>query len=177
MLNIEDSIGFEWRKNGSKGRSRIHLFICKSCPNTIKSRICYLKNHSGLCNPCSSKIAIKRVQESNRLRPFEARYNILIQKTKHEPVDITYEDYIEYTKIDKCHYCDKHMNWMPHDNNPGFWLDRKDNTKYHTKDNVVVCCGDCNKTKRDFFTYEEFMLLRPVLCEIRNRRILSQESM
>lgn len=35
--------------------------------------------------------------------------------------------------------------------------DRLDNTKGHTKDNVVPCCKTCNNLKNRFFTHEEFV--------------------
>jgi hypothetical protein len=60
------------------------------------------------------------------------------------------------------------MPWQEHgENNPGFWLDRKDNSIGHLKGNLVVCCGNCNKTRRDAFSYEEFLLLAPILKQIR----------
>ncbi len=171
-FKLEDAIRIEWRKNGNKGRFRIYIFNCSICNNEIKSKKSYFIKHSGLCITCSSKNTIKLAQEQNRLKPFEARYNIFKNKIKDEPIktDVTYEVYLEFTKIKNCTYCDKFMNWLPYDNNPGFWLDRKDNNKYHTKDNLTVCCGDCNKTKRDFFTYEEFMILKPGLIEIQLKR-------
>lgn len=109
-----------------------------------------------------------------RKRPFEARYNNFLAKTKldNPKTDITYEDYLQYTKIPNCHYCERPINWQPYgDNIPGFFLDRKDNNKTHTKDNVVVCCGPCNSTKRNYFNYEEFLLVGPILKQIRLDRL------
>lgn len=169
MLKEKNYIGFEWYKNGNQNRFKKYLFKCLNCSNIIKAKKCEFSKHTGNCLPCSAKETIKIAQQYNRLRPFEARYNIFLSKIKDEPIktDITYLDYVEFTNIKNCHYCDKFMDWKPFDNNPGFWLDRKNNNLYHTKDNLVVCCGDCNKTKRDYFTYEEFLLLSPVLKQIR----------
>jgi hypothetical protein len=91
--------------------------------------------HKGLCQSCSAKITILSAQEHNRLRPFESRYKMFIQKIKNDKIstDLTYEDYLEFTKIKECHYYDKSMNWKPYDNNPGFWLDRKENDSGHIK--------------------------------------------
>lgn len=167
MLYIKDSIGIEWRPHG-KSRYKLYLFKCSSCDNTILSRKSAFKKHGGKCQSCSAKITIKCAQEKNRLRPFEARFNIF--KKKCQETDLQYEDYLEFTYIKNCHYCEKTLNWIPHDNNPGFWLDRKDNKLGHKKGNLVTCCGVCNFTKTDEFSYEEFLLLAPALKQIRINR-------
>ena len=174
MLNIKDSLGFEWRDNGinAKGvpiRYKIHLFKCSICPNPVRSRKCYMKKHSGECKSCSSKRTIKIANTACKLRPFEARYNIF--KHKCPETNLKYEDYLKFTSIKNCHYCDRNMPWQPYgENNPGFWLDRKSCNYGHIAGNLVVCCGLCNFTKRDAFTYEEFLLFAPILKSIRITR-------
>lgn len=166
MLIKENSLRTEWIY-GKQNRFRVYIFKCLTCDNEIRSRNSYFKKHSGLCIQCSSKITIKKAQQSNRLKPYESRYNIL--KVKCPDTTITYDDYLEFVGKD-CHYCERYMNWKPFDNNPGFWLDRKDSNLGHVKGNLVVCCGLCNFTKTDRYTYEEFMLLAPTLKLIREKR-------
>ena len=55
-------------------------------------------------------------------------------------------DYI-FTK--KCVYCGE-SDWKK------LGCDRIDNSKPHTEDNVVCCCGECN-TKRGTKEFEEFL--------------------
>lgn len=166
MLNIKDVIRVERDKTD---RYNILIFKCSNCSNEIRTRKTFLKLHPGICRSCSCKKTIKIAQLSNRLRPFEAKYNIF--KYKCPETDISYDDYLEFTKIPNCHYCEQTMPWQPFgENNPGFWLDRKDNNLGHLNGNLVVCCGVCNKTKRDEFTYEEFLQLAPVLKKIRENR-------
>lgn len=63
---------------------------------------------------------------------------------------ITLEEFTELnTKL--CHYCN---NQLPRTRSG---LDRKDNTKGYTIDNVVPCCTFCNHLKSDCFTYNEFL--------------------
>lgn len=50
-----------------------------------------------------------------------------------------------------CHYCGE-SDWTK------LGVDRIDNTKPHTPDNVVVCCGECN-LKKARCEYDEFMRL------------------
>jgi len=74
----------------------------------------------------------------------------------------------EYTELisGHCHYCKGVLN------STGIGLDRKDNFIGYTSDNVVPYCRQCNMVKNDFFTYDEMMLLAPVLEEIRKARSL-----
>lgn len=73
-------------------------------------------------------------------------------KNDKQKTDLTYEDYVEFTNIKNCTYCNSLIPWVEYgDNTPGFFLDRKINSLCHMKSNLVVCCGICNFTKRDFF--------------------------
>jgi hypothetical protein len=91
-----------------------------------------------------------------KLRPFESRYNSLISVNKERNnVNLTYEEYIEFTKIKNCHYCNVPMNWHPY-HMTGYYLDRKDNSLGYSVDNCVVCCARCNEAKSDHFTYDEW---------------------
>jgi hypothetical protein len=42
-------------------------------------------------------------------------------------------------------------------------LDRKDNDRGYSFDNVAVCCKECNFMKRNFATAEEFKAMRLLL--------------
>lgn len=53
----------------------------------------------------------------------------------------------------KCHYCGIKLN------ETGIGLDRKDNGVGYLYNNVVPCCGLCNTTKSDNFTYDEMLIL------------------
>lgn len=47
--------------------------------------------------------------------------------------------------------------------------DRIDNTKPHTKDNVVPCCTRCNKLRSNKFTVDEMKEIGAVIKRIENR--------
>lgn len=49
-------------------------------------------------------------------------------------------------------------------------LDRIDNSKGHTKDNVVVCCYDCNVARGDNFSFEEMLILGKTIQQIKANR-------
>jgi hypothetical protein len=115
-------------------------------------------------------------------RPYEAIYNRLVYKARKRglPISITYLDFLELTKVEKCHYCETPIHWTKH--NPSKKgtpnrcnLDRKSNDRSigYTLENVVVCCPQCNFAKGCNFTYEEFMLLVPTLRVITHNRLSS----
>jgi hypothetical protein len=86
------------------------------------------------------------------LRLYESLYNTIASKSKW-PVNLTYEDFVEFTKISKCHYCLASINWGP---KLGYHLDRMDSSAGYSKENCVVCCPRCNWGKRNAFSYEEW---------------------
>lgn len=76
---------------------------------------------------------------------------------------------LEFTKINHCTYCNSVINWNTK-NNDRYNLDRMDNSKGYTKDNLTVCCWICNNTKSNRFTHEEFIKLKPILTNIMKER-------
>lgn len=76
-------------------------------------------------------------------------------------MNLSYDDFLSFTKIDKCVYCGKTVNWKIYSTHNriqvSYNLDRVDNTKGYTPDNCVVCCPVCNfmkgsKSKEEFLT-------------------------
>lgn len=90
---------------------------------------------------------------------------------------LSYEDFVEVINHGNapCRYCEAKLSWATYchsliDRKVGYQLDRKDNNKGYTKENVVACCRACNYTKRNTYTFEEMLLLSPVLKFIREKR-------
>jgi len=104
-------------------------------------------------------------RDMHRLRPFEAAYR---QAQRHIAyfsdwtLELTFEEFLVFVQQKVCHYCGDAIQWVEFpvkDQKVGYNLDRKDNSRGYTKDNVVACCKVCNYTKGDRFTYEEFLIL------------------
>lgn len=72
--------------------------------------------------------------------------------------------YSELIKDNECHYCGSVLAPTGHS------LDRMNNDLPHAANNVVPCCKDCNWTKNHHLSYDEMMLLSPVLHIIINKR-------
>ncbi len=146
----------------------VYIFKCAldGCETEIRVRSDALKNHSYLC-----------ASHSHRKRPFESIYNRLSTDWRKIEVELTYDEFLEFTKIKNCHYCNDSIPWVEYATIRGkytssaYFLDRKDAKLCYTKNNLVVCCTDCNFLKGARFTYDEFMLLAPMLRKIREARI------
>lgn len=95
----------------------------------------------------------------SKKRPFESLYNLLCLMAKGRcTVNLTYEEYLQFTSIPTCHYCGVNITWQPHGSNEhGHHLDRKDNAIGYSKGNCVVCCGPCNQIKSNRFTCEQML--------------------
>lgn len=94
-----------------------------------------------------------------KLRPFEHLYNKLLF-SKHE-VDLTYKQFLEFTAIETCHYCESTLKWVPFNchNGQAANLDRKNSDLPYSKSNCVACCLRCNYGKNRFFTYDEWFAM------------------
>lgn len=65
-----------------------------------------------------------------------------------------------------CVYCGSKLD------NLGIGLDRKNNhIREYTAKNAVPCCGICNWVKRDYFSYNEMILIGKVIKKIKQNRI------
>ena len=71
------------------------------------------------------------------------------------------KDFVKFTCEKTCHYCGAELMWnaIGRQHRGGTNLDRKNNALGYSVDNCVVCCGSCNRTKGDRYTYEEFLIL------------------
>jgi hypothetical protein len=117
-----------------------------------------------------------------RKRPYESLYNNIAYKSERRGLsfELTYEEFIEFTKIKACHYCGDEVSWSEYSINVagvGSNLDRKDSNLGYSALNCTVCCGECNRMKSNNFTYEEFMQLSPALKTIQIvRKVRNEET-
>lgn len=106
----------------------------------------------------------KRIYRKHSSKPW-TRYSYLLESAKKRNllVTISFEEWVAFVSPDTCHYCEGNLGHF------GMSLDRKYNELGYTQNNVVPCCGECNYMKRDM-PYHEFILLSPILREIKKRR-------
>jgi len=126
--------------------------ILGGCGNFTTVRASHLRSgHTSSCG-CFAR-------DNRRLLKGQAsiRHRMRDYKKRAKSLDYTFEiDEIEFTCLtqENCYYCGSPpLNIVKARHNNGDYvcqgLDRVDNTKGYTIDNVVPCCAKCNWMKRD----------------------------
>lgn len=132
-----EEFGKAWyRKDGRLGH-------CKKC-NRTAGKTYYDKNRA-------SSVEKKRQYD----RTFDGKYSQWKQNAKNRNIEwlITKEDLLKMPMI--CYYTKRDLTFEHHQFNT-VSLDRKDNTKGYTIDNVVYCCSTVNLMKNTL-TFKEFI--------------------
>jgi len=163
ILKIEDSIKFE-----KIGLKKYYYFNCTNCNKEFKVEINNLyRRKTTCCQYCSSAVGLKKI---NIKHPYQAIYTKLLNSAKKKNIfcNLTFEQFLKFTDITNCTYCNTTINWKATNNR--YNLDRKDNTKNYVYDNLTVCCWLCNNTKSNRFTHDEFILLADALKLIQFKR-------
>ena len=99
-------------------------------------------------------------QKKDKISKMLSSYKCEDKKHGRE-FDITREFMYDVVYNQKCTYCGDTEN---------LGLDRIDNTKGHTLDNVVPCCYECNIARGNNFTYEEMLEIGKTIRLIKERR-------
>ena len=113
------------------------------------------------------KYGLTPIQMMYKKRPNVYKLRGYIQYDKKKGVYDENGDYFDLEGIDAvlkkshCVYCGAKRY---------LGLDRIDNSKGHTKENVVVCCKDCNWIRGDRYTLEEMKIIGKAMRSIRRMR-------
>jgi hypothetical protein len=170
--NIEKWIGVTvgfWKvlsaaEPNKRGQAQVNC-LCLKCNVTraVKTINDFRRRRQGRPGRWCWVCALKITHDGCRRRPYEALFNRLklTSKTTKRAVLVTYEEFFEFTKQDRCHYCHAPIKWTQYHSNKkgdGFAcnLDRMDNNRGYEAGNVVVCCIRCNKAKGNRYTYDEW---------------------
>jgi len=135
------------------------LVKCDCGKETIVKGIYLKNNHTKSCG-CLRSIQGKITPHFKR--PYEWIYNLLVAciKKRKLSIDFTYENFLEFTKINQCYYCGDAINWDIYRKNGvtplRYNLDRKNNKIGYIKNNCVVCCKKCNSMK-SILTEEDYI--------------------
>lgn len=135
--------------NCNKGQFARKFYICKVCWKP------YSKKYRDK-NPNSIKTHnAKPISRFNRLK-FSTR------KRGHE-VTISFEEF-KFITDEPCIYC---HNKLCKKSEQGSNLDRIDNSKGYTIDNIQPCCKVCNAVRNQFLTVEETHVVINALMKFR----------
>lgn len=175
-LQITDALRKELRPQGRQNKN-MYLFRCatEGCPNEFWVEPRRFEKHKGFCLKCvrrNSMLQILPHQRGKILRPYEWLLNRLrhISEKRDVEVDLTYEEFLQFTRVSECHYCGSAISWTKHNmgktGNGRTNLDRKNNEEGYSTENCVVACIVCNRIKNNYLSYEDMMRLSPILRQI-----------
>jgi hypothetical protein len=147
----------------SKPSKTIRVYKCAApgCATEVRIRDDN-KSHSGMCQT-----------HSHQKRPYESIYKCFLNDWRKLGNTITYEEFLDFTKVPNCCYCSCLIPWIPYSTVGGeytsraYFLDRKDNSLGYSKENCVVCCTSCNMIKRDLLTHDEMLVAMKAVLEYR----------
>lgn len=150
MLNENDAIRIDRKKDGT----RLFVHLCKCCGKEMRNLGAALGRRTGFCNKCV---------KHNNIKPYQRAYNSLRTKAikYNQKLELSFDEFLLLTEVGCCYYCGSKINWKPYGAS-AYNLDRKDNSKDYTFDNVAVCCSKCNFLKSNFYTSEEFKAVMKV---------------
>lgn len=134
-------------------------FIAKRKDKVYCSRLCY-RRVPEIAKRYS--LTTRAYQKAHAKEP-KRKYQKLIYKCKHEhrELGLSYEECIDLWNKG-CQYCGSTL-----DKETGCGLDRLDNNGGYTINNVVPCCGPCNKIKNQYLTHEEMKIAMSAVLEYR----------
>lgn len=147
-LKEENAIRTEYHFTKSGRKLLVYIYNCKDCGKEIRPRQQQLKNCTGKCQSCCHKI-----------EKFKVRFNFLKERCKQGNIkrSLSFNDYLEFTKINNCYYCNIEIDWTTKTHSYGgkaYYLDRKNSNIGYTKENCVVCCSQCNRMKMSLSSKE-----------------------
>jgi hypothetical protein len=138
----------------------------------VKCKECGIQMPNGLLKTCSDEC--REARRWARSTSVGTRWQMLWRILESETVPMSDRLYnpaaYESILIRGCAYCG--MNLM---NSTGICLDRIEGGN-HTFENVVPCCGTCNRiksdgpVKHDGFTFTEMLILGKAVAEVRRLR-------
>lgn len=166
-------------------KSKENPFKCGHCKQS-KDSSAFSKNKqttSGYNSWCKECISKKHPEYDKRTysdrKEYKGQYNAKYYQTEKGRFsnsrnaaksrkhlwELSFEEYQPFIK-NSCFYCEGPLD------NYGSGLDRIDNNKGYTKDNVLSCCGECNRLRGDRLTVSETLILVKKLKTLRKQQIL-----
>lgn len=106
-------------------------------------------------------------KEWNKKFPLKKRLSHArdIARSRGHFCDITDEQFISYWNS-PCVYCQKVII-----KETGIGLDRINNNLHYTIDNVVSCCGPCNKIRNNYLTHDEMKIAMEAVINFRKIKL------
>jgi len=143
-------------------RGKPRNYICEVCSKEFVA-------HRSDKRYCGHNCMRNSVQNKKYLANFARNSGGKWAAIKHKaskfnvPLTLTLEE-CKILWLKPCEYCGKEIN------STGVSLDRLDNSGGYTKDNVVPCCGPCNKIKNIYLTHDEMKAAMEAVLKLRGNQ-------
>lgn len=163
---IKCSVKLYRNRNWYESSYNKKYYICKKCTKK-ESRKKYIKSSEEVLK--QEKIRYEK-KKANGYYEYGNRgwasgilgaYKCSDKKRGVKACNMSIDYFLELIK-NPCSYCG--------DDEDKIGLDRIDNTKGHTKDNVVPCCHLCNTARMASFSHSEMKLLGKTIAKIKKQR-------
>lgn len=148
--------------NWTKAKQNKKHYICKGCSKV------YLSQYYGKNFQVIRQRTAKAFKNTPLVKYSDKWISRLLSHYKHKDAkkyktvcDLTIQDYKNLVVGKSCTYC-QDFN--------GLGLDRIDCSLGHTKNNVVVCCIDCNTAKSNLFSKDEMLIIGQAIKEVKLQR-------
>lgn len=146
----------------------IYTKVCKHCNKDFTCN----RNHKQFCSRlCHRRYPANKLKYRDNLRRFQKkhsfsprrRYQKLEFKVRVEnrEFNLSLDDCVEMWN-EGCYYCYKSLA-----KTTGVALDRIDNSKGYTKENVLPCCGVCNQIRNRHLTHNEMEVAMSAIIQYR----------
>lgn len=128
----------------------------------------WTKSAKGDISKANRADSIKKSQSEyhKRVRRTTRRFEYVVghAKRRNKKWELTKEQY-ETLILGPCFYCG-----LPNDTQAGVGLDRLDNDRWYSLDNVVSCCIDCNYVRGKRFTPDEMKIIGQAVRVVKLKR-------
>jgi hypothetical protein len=167
----------EWSKRNkhkqkpiSKEKDKVYQkkYYVKYHDRILQEERTYYETHREQDRKVQKKSSAKRKEIVRvRVRTLPRRYvnaKSYALRERELPWELTFDQY-EKLILQSCYYCDKITLGVE----SGVGLDRIDNDKGYTIDNVLPCCTVCNQIRGDNLTVDEMKVAMEAVLRYRNK--------
>lgn len=153
---------YNWRSNNKKAVKRIAKKYNEKNKEIIKNKRkeYYLKNKEEVCRK------VRNYHTNNSIISIYRKMKYQSKRRGFGELTLTFEEFKKFREDNKsCYYCGDGLPLY------GSGMDRIDNGKGYTLDNVVPCCFKCNKIRNNSLTSEEMKVAMDAVLKYRKSLI------
>lgn len=151
-----------------KGKSALYECKCKLCGRIFQKNSSYLHDTKKYKSCGCENKKIGQIPGIASAKDVFRNY-IRNAKNRKIPFEIDFESFLELSKKE-CFYCGvEPLQLSKTSNNGEFYyngIDRMDNSKGYEKENIVTCCGQCNRMKMDLSYFDFINLIKKIHSRI-----------